>query len=96
MMTALGPIDETVGADCDCLATFPYSAHAQDKPASAQGDVSVTIYGNNLALIEDVRRLDPGKGSRTRLSRCLCADSARDGDARGARRILEQISIMTC
>ncbi|EGD59048.1 hypothetical protein Y88_1110 [Novosphingobium nitrogenifigens DSM 19370] len=51
-----------MGLTAIALATFPYSAHAQDKPASAQGDVSVTIYGNNLALIEDVRRLDPGKG----------------------------------
>jgi hypothetical protein len=50
-----------LGLTAIVFATFPYSAHAQDKPASAQGDVSVTI-GSNLALIEDVRRLDPGKG----------------------------------
>jgi len=29
---------------------------------SAQGEVSVTIYNNDLALVEDLRRLDPGKG----------------------------------
>ena len=29
---------------------------------SAQGDVSVTIYGNDLALIQDVRQLDIGNG----------------------------------
>jgi hypothetical protein len=30
--------------------------------SSSQGDVAVTIYNNDLALIEDLRRLDPGKG----------------------------------
>jgi hypothetical protein len=30
--------------------------------SSAQGALSVTIYNNDLALIEDVRRIDPGKG----------------------------------
>jgi hypothetical protein len=29
---------------------------------SAQGDVSVTIYNNDLALIQDVRQLDLGSG----------------------------------
>lgn len=31
-------------------------------PASAQGDVSVTIYNNDLALVQDVRPLDLAKG----------------------------------
>jgi hypothetical protein len=34
---------------------------AQDAP-SAQGDVSVTIYNNNLALVQDVRKLSIGQG----------------------------------
>lgn len=35
---------------------------AQDS-GSAQGDVSVTIYNNNLALVQDVRQLDIAKGT---------------------------------
>lgn len=45
------------------------SGHAQDAATppvpgarSAQGDVSVTIYNNDLALIQDVRPLDLGNG----------------------------------
>ncbi|CAN5232192.1 DUF4139 domain-containing protein [soil metagenome] len=43
--------------------TLPVSApaSAQDAP-SAQGDVSVTIYNNNLALVQDVRQLPIGQG----------------------------------
>lgn len=33
------------------------AAHAQNAAPSAQGDVSITIYNNNLALIQDVRQL---------------------------------------
>ena len=43
------------------LALLPAAALAQDATdptaASAQGDVAVTIYNNNLALVQDVRQL---------------------------------------
>ncbi|WP_428333524.1 DUF4139 domain-containing protein [Novosphingobium sp.] len=45
------------------LALMSTTALAQSAPAaSAQGEVAVTIYNNDLALIEDQRRIDPGKG----------------------------------
>jgi hypothetical protein len=37
-------------------------AHPAWAQTSAQGTVSVTIYNNDLALVEDVRRIDIGKG----------------------------------
>ena len=44
-------------------AAMPPVAQAEDAPqASSQGDVAVTIYNNNLALIEDIRRLDLPSG----------------------------------
>ncbi|HEX7783660.1 MAG TPA: DUF4139 domain-containing protein [Sphingobium sp.] len=43
------------------LVTLPATALAQDA-TSAQGDVSVTIYNNNLALVQDVRTLPIGRG----------------------------------
>ena len=51
------------------LALLPAAALAQDvtnpTAASAQGDVAVTIYNNNLALVQDVRQLAiPAGGSR--------------------------------
>lgn len=51
------------------LAALPASALAQDSAnpvaPSAQGDVSVTIYNNNLALVQDVRQLSiPGGVTR--------------------------------
>ena len=42
-----------------------HSAQAQSLPdpdATAQGDVAVTIYNNNLALVQDVRQLDIARG----------------------------------
>ena len=37
---------------------LPAAAIAQDAPPkNAQGDVAVTIYNNNLALIQDTRQL---------------------------------------
>jgi hypothetical protein len=51
------------------LLAFPVTAQAQNAvPApdtSAQGDVAVTIYNNDLALVQDTRQLDLGSG-RTR------------------------------
>ncbi|WBY07575.1 DUF4139 domain-containing protein [Sphingomonas sp. 7/4-4] len=55
------------------LLAIPFAAHAQTQPASsvpspdqsAQGDVSVTIYQNGQALVQDVRQLDLSAG-RTR------------------------------
>lgn len=49
------------------LATVPFSAHAQtvtitDPETSAQGDVAVTIYSNDLALVQDKRTLTLPKG----------------------------------
>ncbi|MEJ6011891.1 DUF4139 domain-containing protein [Novosphingobium aquae] len=47
------------------LAVLPASAPAQNaapSPRSAQGDVSVTIYNNNLALVQDVRQVSLPNG----------------------------------
>lgn len=38
-------------------ATAPAIAFAQTAPTSAQGDVSLTIYNNDLALVQDVRQM---------------------------------------
>nr|WP_298928663.1 DUF4139 domain-containing protein [uncultured Erythrobacter sp.] len=38
------------------------SQSAPDPDESAQGDVSVTIYNNNLALVQDIRQLDIEQG----------------------------------
>lgn len=43
------------------IAAVPIIAAAQSAP-SAQGDVSVTIYNNNLALVQDVRQVTLGQG----------------------------------
>lgn len=53
------------------LVAIPFAAHAQtaadppSEPRTAQGDVAVTIYNNNLALIQDKRMLALPSG-RTR------------------------------
>ena len=60
------------------IATVPLSAHAQAAPDPApppapadiatrttQGDVAVTIYNNNLALVQDTRQLDLPRGRST-------------------------------
>jgi len=44
------------------LAQAKAPAAAQAEEASAQGDVAVTIYNNDLALIQDVRTLDIAAG----------------------------------
>lgn len=45
------------------LASLPTTAQAQTAaPRSAQGDVSVTIYNNNLALVQDVRQVSLPNG----------------------------------
>jgi hypothetical protein len=47
------------------LIAAPAAAMAQDIPppgASAQGDVAITIYNNNLALVQDRRNLTFGQG----------------------------------
>jgi hypothetical protein len=48
------------------LLTAPIIALAQtasqSAPQTAQGDVSVTIYNNNLALVQDVRQVTLGQG----------------------------------
>ncbi|OYX93258.1 MAG: DUF4139 domain-containing protein [Novosphingobium sp. 17-62-19] len=46
-------------------ATLPVLANAQSTPTSAQGDVSLTIYNNDLALVQDVRQMTLPTG-RTR------------------------------
>lgn len=43
------------------IVATPIIAIAQSVP-SAQGDVSVTIYNNNLALVQDVRQVTLGQG----------------------------------
>lgn len=47
---------ETLGIAAGFLAV-PTMAFAQGAPQSAQGDVAVTIYNNNLALVQDVRQV---------------------------------------
>lgn len=47
------------------LAVLPVPALAQGVAASAQGDVSLTIYNNDLALVQDVRQMSLPLG-RTR------------------------------
>lgn len=45
------------------LPFYPLAAQAQDDPRdNEQGDVSVTIYNNDQALIRDVRRVAVGEG----------------------------------
>ncbi|MGZ3271116.1 MAG: DUF4139 domain-containing protein [Croceibacterium sp.] len=44
------------------LATAPAFAQADLAPPNAQGDLSVTIYNNNQALVQDVRQVAIGKG----------------------------------
>ena len=45
------------------LASLATPAISQSSPdESAQGDVSVTIYNNNQALVQDVRNLNLPKG----------------------------------
>src|SRR5688572_3859974 len=48
------------------LAVQPVVAQdPADPDATAQGDVSVTIYNNGLGLVQDVRQLDIGAGRST-------------------------------
>ena len=44
------------------VLAVPFIALAQSAPQTAQGDVSVTIYNNNLALVQDVRQVTLGQG----------------------------------
>ncbi len=44
------------------MASAASSQSLPDPDESAQGDVSVTIYNNNLALVQDVRQLDISQG----------------------------------
>ena len=44
------------------VLAVPFIALAQSAPQTAQGDVSVTIYNNNLALVQDMRQLDAAAG----------------------------------
>ncbi|MBD3730272.1 MAG: DUF4139 domain-containing protein [Sphingomonadales bacterium] len=49
-----------LAAGAAALATAAYAQSATDE--SAQGDVSVTIYNNDQALVQDVRQIDIAKG----------------------------------
>jgi len=51
---------------------------------SAQGDTSVTIYNNDLALVQDTRQITLTRAEPAGVPRR--ADPPRDGDARRARR----------
>jgi len=46
-----------------CLLVAPAALLAQAAP-TAQGDVSITIYNNDLALVQDVRQIDFGTGRK--------------------------------
>ncbi|MEP6198274.1 MAG: DUF4139 domain-containing protein [Erythrobacter sp.] len=48
------------------MAQQDQSQNIGDPDATAQGDVAVTIYNNNLALVQDVRQLNIGSG-RTKI-----------------------------
>ena len=50
-----------------CLATGASSQSADPDAPSAQGDLSVTIYNNGQALVQDIRRLDIASG-RSRIA----------------------------
>ena len=45
------------------LATGVLAQGIPDPDATAQGDVSLTIYNNNLALVQDVRQINIAKGN---------------------------------
>src|SRR3546814_19426646 len=45
------------------ICAAPSALFAQVNPGTAQGDVSVTIYSNNLALVQDVRQLNIKAGT---------------------------------
>jgi len=47
---------------CAAAALLPAALHAQSAPASAQGDVALTIYNNDLALVQDTRTMTLPKG----------------------------------
>ncbi len=47
---------------CCAAALFPAVAQAQTLPATAQGDVAITIYNNDLALVQDTRTMTLPKG----------------------------------
>ena len=63
-----------------------FAAQAQELPGggSAQGDVSVTIYNNEVALVQDVRTLAIGSG---RVSQSFPDVSARIGPRRSRLRL---------
>jgi hypothetical protein len=44
------------------ILAVPIIALAETAPQTAQGDVAVTIYNNNLALVQDVRQVMLGQG----------------------------------
>ncbi len=52
----------TLAAALACTATLGRAQSLPDPDATAQGDVAVTIYNNNLALVQDVRQLDIPRG----------------------------------
>src|SRR3546814_11465920 len=45
------------------ICAAPSALFAQVNPGTAQGDVSVTIYSNDLALVQDVRQLNIKAGT---------------------------------
>ncbi len=74
VMLAALPAFATATAITIATGAFPSAASAQDAnlPAvegeagsTAQGDVAVTIYNNNLALVQDVRQLPIARGRST-------------------------------
>src|SRR3546814_11198157 len=47
------------------ICAAPSALFAQVNPGTAQGDVSVTIYSNDLALVQDVRQLNIKAGTNS-------------------------------
>jgi len=56
----------SAGVAALALAGVASAALAQGKEASAQGQVSLTIYNNDLALVQDIRQLDLPRGIASR------------------------------
>ena len=47
---------------CAAVALIPAALQAQTPPTSAQGEVAITIYNNDLALVQDTRTMALPKG----------------------------------
>jgi len=63
------------------LLLLASAAAAPALAQSGQGNVAVTIYNDNLALVQDTRQLNPGQPFAPGIPRRLGADPPGDRDA---------------